>query len=442
MTTAASDTIAAIATAPGRGGVGIVRVSGPRAPAIAAALLGDCPPPRHARYTAFRDAGGEALDSGLALFFPAPHSFTGEDVLELQGHGGPVVLGLVLDAALAEGARLARPGEFTERAFLNGKLDLAQAEAVADLIEAHSAQAARAAQRSLDGEFSRRVQALFEALAGLRLHIEAGFDFSDEDIEFIGPEERRARLAEIMEQLAALRATARQGALLRDGLCIVLAGAPNAGKSSLLNALARRDAAIVSATPGTTRDVLREHLHLGGLPVQVLDTAGLRDSGDAIEREGVRRAHEALARADLVLWVQDGREPPPPSPHLPAGVPLLVVRNKCDLSGHPPGLADGAVHLSALSGAGLEALESAVLAAVGYAAGAGGELSARRRHVEALAACAEAVAAAQAADAARQPGELVAEELRLAQEALAAITGAFGADDLLGLIFSRFCIGK
>ena len=453
MTTrSTSTTIAAIATPPGRGGIGIVRISGAETPQIARALLGQLPAPRHATFTSFRDAHGVALDQGLALYFPAPHSFTGEHVLELHGHGGPVVMDMLLQRALELGAQRARPGEFSERAFLNGKLDLAQAEAVADLIESASAHSARAALRSLEGEFSRRVQAIVEALIQLRLNIEAAIDFPEEEIDPLAGDPLQEQFRSLENELAALRNAAHQGSLLHDGMNVVLAGRPNAGKSSLLNALAQRDSAIVSATPGTTRDIVREQIVLDGMPLHILDTAGLRPSTDSIESEGVRRAFEAMSRADRVLLlVDDAEETAPAIRHLaselPAGVAVTLVRNKIDVSGRTPGaLATGEsgmpeVALSARTGAGLDALRAHLKDCMGYQSAGEGTFSARRRHLEALQHAQQQVANGAQQHQARR-SELAAEELRQAQRTLGEITGEFSNDDLLGRIFSSFCIGK
>ncbi|MFN2301024.1 MAG: tRNA uridine-5-carboxymethylaminomethyl(34) synthesis GTPase MnmE [Gammaproteobacteria bacterium] len=443
----ASDTIAAIATPPGRGGIGIVRVSGPRVPLVAETLLGKCPPARSAHRASFRDGAGEAIDDGLALYFPAPHSFTGEHVLELHGHGGTVVLDRVLAAVFALGVRAARPGEFSERAFLNGKLDLAQAEAVADLIDSGSEQAARAALRSLSGEFSECVNSIVEAVTDLRAQIEASIDFPDEDADFLGDGEVAARVTRVLAELDHLAASARQGALLRDGLVVVIAGAPNAGKSSLLNRLAGHDAAIVTEVAGTTRDVLREDIVLDGLPVRIIDTAGLREAGDAVEQEGVRRARAEIVRADHVLMVVDATQPAAATPLDPelAERPLTIVRNKIDLSGEPPGAEIAAGHsvlrVSAKTGAGLDALRAHLQAVAGWTAG-GGTFSARRRHLDALTRARRHVADGYEALETRHAAELCAEELRLAQQALGEITGAFTTEDLLGRIFTSFCIGK
>jgi tRNA modification GTPase len=449
MTPAASDTIAAIATPPGRGGIGVVRISGPAARAIAQAVLGQVPAPRRAQHRPFRGADGRAIDSGLALFFPAPHSFTGEDVLELQGHGGPVVLDMVLERALELGARLARPGEFSERAFLNGRLDLAQAEAVADLIDSGSRQAARSALRSLEGEFSARIAALVERLTALRVHVEAAIDFSDEDIDFLAEGSLRERLASVAADLAGLTEAARQGCAMREGLRVVIAGRPNVGKSSLLNRLARREAAIVSDIPGTTRDVLREYLAIDGLPLHVVDTAGLRESRDPVERIGVERARAELGQADRVLWVIDeaGGDAADSEARGEYRDRLTVVHNKIDLAGAQPGtFSDGHgiehIRLSALTGAGLDLLAAHLKACAGYQGTEEGAFIARRRHLDALRRAADDVdAAARLIDEGRA-GELAAEELRLAQRALGEITGEVTSEELLGRIFASFCIGK
>lgn len=449
---AAIDTIVAVATPPGRGAVGILRLSGPAAFACAERLCGALPPPRQAGLRRFRDGDGTVIDQGLALAFPGPQSYTGEDVVELQGHGGPVVLDLLLRAALASGARQARPGEFSERAFLNGRLDLAQAEAVADLIHAASAQAARAATRSLEGELSRRVEAIAAELTALRVFVEGALDFSDEDIDWLGDAALHARLAALQAHLQGLLAEAARGRRLRDGLVVTLTGRPNVGKSTLLNALAGADVAIVTEIAGTTRDPLREHLDLDGLPVTVIDTAGLRESQDPVEQEGIRRAHRALAQAELALFLLDDREGLTAEDRtllaqLPPALPVLLLHNKCDLSGRAPGreLIDGRVHLrlAAAPGQGLELLRAELLEFAGLSAARGESLfSARTRHVEALQRTAAAVHdAAQRLREGVLP-ELAAEELRQAQEALGAITGRVSTEDLLGHIFASFCIGK
>lgn len=460
----AGDTIVAPATPAGRGGIGIVRVTGPQAPAIATAILGSVPRPRHATFARFLDEAGESIDAGIALYFPAPDSFTGEDVLELHGHGGAMVTDSLLRRALALGARLARPGEFTERAFLNGKIDLAQAEAVADLIDAGSEQAARAAMRSLQGQFSAEVLALDGAMTALRVYVEGAMDFPDEGVEWLGAPQIAGQLGDIAERFARIEGAARQGRALRDGLTVVIAGPPNAGKSSLLNALAGHDAAIVTELPGTTRDVLREEIVVDGLPVHVMDTAGLRDTGDTIESEGVRRARAAIARADLVLYVMDVTAAPREAAvaadlaTLHSDAAVLKVWNKIDLvkgsvegsdPDHLRGLTPSpgsdpfeALSISARTGAGLDALRARLRQAAGYQAGEQGAFSARRRHLDALArARAHAGAARAQLESGRSP-ELAAEELRLAHAALGEITGETTSDELLGEIFSSFCIGK
>jgi tRNA modification GTPase len=451
-----SDTIVAPATAPGRGGIGVVRLSGPGVPAIAAGLLPrGLPEPRHATLATFRDGAGEALDTGLALYFPAPHSYTGEAVLELHGHGGPAVLAALVERAVELGARRAEPGEFTRRAYLNDKLDLAQAEAVADLIDAGSQAAARAALRSLQGAFSSEVHALVEGLIDLRVWVEAAIDFPEEEIDFLADPALAARVSALRARFDAVTRAARQGRVLRDGLTVVIAGRPNAGKSSLLNALAGHDAAIVTDLPGTTRDVVREHLELDGLPVTVLDTAGLRIAGegpaDAVEAEGIRRTRAEIARADLVLFVVDAAADPTAEAlaaeraTLPEGVPLTLVFNKVDLvEGGDAVVAPAGttpLRVSARSGAGLADLRAHLQAAIGYAPGDTGALSARARHLDALARARGHLDAACALLADKR-GELVAEELRGAQQALGEITGEFSSEDLLGRIFGSFCIGK
>ena len=447
----APDTIAAVATPPGSGGIGIVRISGPNAPEIARALLGRLPAARHASFARFRGTDGSTLDEGLALYFPAPHSFTGEPVLELHGHGGPVVLDLVLQAALKLGARPARAGEFSERAFLNGKLDLAQAEAIADLIESASAEAARAALRSLQGAFSQRVRAISEQLIGLRLHIEAALDFPEEEIDFLADESLSQRAHRLTGEIDALLAATRQGQLLHDGMTVVLAGRPNAGKSSLLNALAQHDSAIVSPVPGTTRDIVRERIQIDGLPLHVLDTAGLRESSDSIESEGVRRTHEAMRRANRVLLVIDDKEEEEEGvralrAQLPDGASITLVRNKIDRSGRRAGPVASTsdipeIAISALDGRGLDALRTHLKECMGYRVAGEGTFSARRRHIDALERVRAHLKTGLSQLAARR-GELAAEELRQAQQGLGEITGEFTSDDLLGRIFSSFCIGK
>lgn len=448
MASRPADTIAAIATAPGRGGIGVVRVSGSGVAALALAVTGRTLPPRQASLTRFLDAQGEAIDQGIALFFPGPHSFTGEDVLELQGHGGAVVMQLLLRRCLQLGARLAEPGEFTRRAFLNDKMDLAQAEAVADLIEAGSAQAARSALRSLSGEFSRAVTALVESLVDLRLRVEACLDFPEEDLDPFRDGDAGPRLAAVAESLNQLRTRAREGSVLRHGMTVVLAGLPNVGKSSLLNCLAGEDRAIVTDIAGTTRDVLRELIHVEGIPVHVIDTAGLRDTQDPVERMGVDRAWGEIARADVILQIVDCRSGITPADRaiearLPRDTERIVVENKCDLADQAPGRRQQGKHLhltlSAKTGLGIELLRAELLRVAGWQGHGEDAILARERHLSALTQAAGHLAAA-ALETARL--EVCAEELRLAQTVLAQITGEFTADDLLGEIFSRFCIGK
>lgn len=450
-----SDTIVAPATAPGRGGIGVVRLSGPGVPAIAAALLGGrLPEPRRATLATFCDGAGVAIDSGLALYFPAPHSYTGEAVLELHGHGGPAVLAALVARVIELGARRAEPGEFTRRAYLNDKLDLAQAEAVADLIDAGSQAAARAALRSLQGAFSAEVHGLVEGLIELRVWVEAAIDFPEEDIDFLADPALNACVEALRARFDAVTQAARQGRVLRDGLTVVIAGRPNAGKSSLLNALAGHEAAIVTDLPGTTRDVVREQLDLDGLPLQVLDTAGLRVAGegpaDVVEAEGIRRTRAEIARADRVLFVVDAATDPAATAYtderttLPEGVPVTLVFNKVDLAtaeGVVVSDVDAQLRLSARTGEGLAALRAHLQAAIGYSPTDTGAVSARARHLEALTRARAALDAACTLLAARR-GELVAEELRLAQRSLGEITGEFTSDDLLGRIFGSFCIGK
>ena len=429
-----------------------MRVSGPKAPELAAVLLGELPAPRHATFARFLDAQQEPIDAGLALFFPAPHSYTGEHVLELHGHGGPLVMEALVGRALELGARRAQPGEFTQRAFLNDKLDLAQAEAIADLIDAGSREAARAAMRSLQGEFSAMVRGLTEAVIELRTYVEAAIDFPEEEIDFLADRELGDRFRGVREHFQGVLESARLGRLLREGMTVVIAGRPNAGKSSLLNRLAGYDAAIVTPIPGTTRDVLRERIHLDGMPLHVLDTAGLRQAGDLVEEEGIRRAQAEMQRADRVLFVIDAAADPEGSAlreersRLPADVPLTLVFNKCDIAGAQPAAAsaDGPPRLliSALTGAGLPQLRAHLKSCMGYESVDGGSISARRRHLESLSRAHTHTEEAERLLTERRAGELVAEELRLAQQALNEITGEFTSEDLLGRIFASFCIGK
>lgn len=444
-----ADTIAAVATAPGAGGVGVLRISGPAAAAIAHVLLGHEPRARHAHYAAFRDAAGQAIDRGLLLWFPAPRSYTGEDVLELQAHGSPVVLRLLLARTIELGARHARPGEFSERAFLNGKLDLAQAEAVADLVASGSDAAARAAQRSLEGAFSERVHALVADVVSLRVWIEAAIDFPEEEVDFLATPRLAADLDRIRGDLDALLAATRRGVRLADGLHAVIVGRPNTGKSSLLNALAQSERAIVTDIAGTTRDVLRETIDLDGIALTLVDTAGLRESGDVVEREGIRRAREELERADLAILVSDGANAEEDArllDELPAGTARLVVHNKIDLVGLAPRseVGDDGTHvwLSARAGAGLDLLVAELQRHAGHDEASDGAFSARARHVAALERAHTHLGSAADALNVQRAGELAAEELRLVQHVLGEITGEFGSDDLLGAIFSSFCIGK
>jgi tRNA modification GTPase len=447
----ATDTIAAIATPLGQGGVGIVRISGPDTPAIARELLGHLPRLRHAEVHGFREADQTLIDAGLALYFEAPASFTGEHVLELHGHGGPVVMDLLLQRVLSLGARPARPGEFSERAYLHNKLDLAQAEAIADLIESGTAQAARAAVRSLQGDFSRQVELLIEALTCARMYVEAAIDFPEEEIDFLADDTLQQMLAGLRADFVELLTRAQQGQLLRDGMTLVIAGRPNAGKSSLLNALSGNEAAIVTAIPGTTRDALREHIQIDGLPLHIVDTAGLHASEDPVEQAGMQRTRQALAQADRVLLVIDDQSGVTAADtdilaELPADVPHTRVFNKVDLTGRVPGLCSNAafeaVALSAHTGAGLDELRQHLKHCAGYSEQTDGGFSARRRHLDALQRASLHVDAGIQQLEQHCAGELLAEELRQAQQVLGEITGAVSSDDLLGRIFSSFCIGK
>ena len=439
------DTIAAIATAPGRGGIGVVRVSGAGLGAFALALCGRAPRPRTAHFTRFLDEHERPIDEGVLLYFAAPASFTGEDVIELQGHGGPVVMQMLLERCLQLGARLAEPGEFTRRAFLNGKLDLAQAEGVADLIEASTAAAARSAVRSLSGQFSEEVHRITDALIDLRMLVEATLDFPEEEIDFLERARAMPRLEGIREALEGVLDRARQGALLRSGLNVVLVGAPNVGKSSLLNQLAGEERAIVTDVAGTTRDALRETIQIEGIPLHIIDTAGLRDTEDRVERIGIERTWREIARADVILHLVEAGVATEVDldESLPQGVERIVVANKIDLVGLPPGRVDagGRVRLqvSARSGEGVELVRQELLRIAGWHAHGEDVILARERHLLALR---EALRHVEAAGTQLGALELFAEELRLAQEELGTITGEFSADDLLGVIFSRFCIGK
>lgn len=455
-----NDTIVAQATPPGRGGVGIVRISGEQAAAVAQVVLGNLPAARHAQYQPFFDENQQPLDQGIALWFPAPHSFTGEDVLELQGHGGPVILDILIQRILlVPGVRIAEPGEFSKRAFLNNKLDLAQAEAIADLIDASSVQAARCALNALQGAFSDKIHQLVEALTHLRVYTEAAIDFPDEEIDFLADGHIAAQLNALIADTDAVRHAAQQGSLLREGMKVVIAGRPNAGKSSLLNALTGRDSAIVTAIAGTTRDVLREHIHIDGMPLHIIDTAGLRDAGDEAERIGIERAWQEIAQADRLLLMLDASTYPAGcaiapdaqltselAQRLPACLPITVVRNKTDLTAEPPGVYEinGQTHicLSARTGAGIDQLRQYLKQTMGFHSVSESSFLARRRHLQALDRATDHLHQGLHQLLYAHAGELLAEELRLAQQALGEITGQFTADDLLGRIFSSFCIGK
>lgn len=443
------DTIAAVATPPGRGGVGVIRVSGPSVESLLPALIGKMPQPREAVFCAFKDASGRTLDQGIALYFQNPRSFTGESVLELHAHGNPILLDLILSRLFELGCRAARPGEFSERAFLNNKIDLAQAEAIADLINAETAQGVKAATRSLDGDFSREIHALVEACIQLRLYVEAAIDFTDEEIDFLSEAGVLDQIRDLRERLDAIIKLSKQGSLLREGMTLVLAGKPNAGKSSLLNRLSGRDAAIVTAIAGTTRDTLKEHIELEGIPLHIIDTAGIRtEATDAVEEEGIRRARAALDHADLILIVVDDRVPEDLDEltnGLPQGPVRLIIRNKIDLTGNAEGIVgnskDHEIRLSLKTGQGVETLRQKIVSLVRQEPVAEGVYMARRRHIEALEATRTEIRMAEEALMTRG-AELVAEHLRIAQTHLSDITGEFSTDDLLGRIFSSFCIGK
>ena len=461
------DTIAAVATAPGRGGIGIIRVSGPNVKSISQSVTDTSLKPRFAHYGAFFESDQQnikkPLDYGISLLFPAPHSFTGEDVLELQAHGGPVLLDCLLQEVLKQGARLARPGEFSERAFLNNKIDLTQAEAIADLIDSASEQAARNAVRSLQGAFSHRISELVAAVTKLRVYVEAAIDFPEEEIDFLADGRVEQDLNTIIEQLQTVFAEARQGALIREGMTVVIIGAPNAGKSSLLNALSGKESAIVTEIAGTTRDVLREQIQIDGMPLHIIDTAGLRESPDIIEQEGIRRAWAEIEKADRILLVVDGtttREtdpaaltgnltsdqlPPEFSERLTRLHTITIVHNKCDLSSTPASIQGedpAVISLSAKTGEGLELLRNHLKATMGYQGAGEGGFTARRRHLQALEKASDALLAGKTQLDDFGAGELLAEDLRQCQNALSEITGEFTPDDLLGEIFSSFCIGK
>lgn len=446
-----SDSIVALATPPGRGGVAIVRISGKLVKKIANALLKKPVYARYAMYTAFFDSSDKAIDQGIALFFPAPHSFTGEDILELHAHGGPVVIDRLIQQVLTLGARLAKPGEFTERAFLNNKIDLVQAEAIADLIDASSEQAARAAMRSLQGDFSERIEALLAALIRLRTYVEAAIDFAEEEIDFLADKQIANDLNHAITLLETIEEHAVQGSLLRDGITAVIAGLPNVGKSSLLNRLSGKEVAIVTAIPGTTRDLLREQIVIDGMPMHIIDTAGLRESDDLVEQEGIRRAHAEIARADLILFVVDASCSVTTNlsdliKKVPESAAIITIRNKIDLLQEQPTLTQKntamEIALSAKSGAGIELLKKQIKSCVGLQTTNESIFSARRRHLDALSRAKFFLKSGLQQLQMHLAGELLAEDLRQAQLALSEITGVFTSDDLLGKIFSSFCIGK
>ena len=443
----ARDTIVAAATPPGKGGIGIVRISGDAAAEFATLLVGNLPEPRVATRATIRDRNGQEIDDGLALYFEAPASYTGEPVFEFHGHGGPLVVASVIDAAVECGARRAEPGEFSKRAFLNGKLDLIQAEAIADLIDSGTKQAARAALRSLAGSFSHAVENLQQLLVDLRLHVEAAIDFPEEEIDFLSDEELLRRIRNCAGAFTKIQREAGVGRVLRDGLQLVIVGKPNVGKSSLLNLLSGQDAAIVTEIAGTTRDILREQIEIDGLAVELVDTAGLREDPDRIEAEGIRRARDALSKADGALWIQDANDPEigELNEDIPGEVPVIVLRNKIDLTGETPGSRKDkpqTLNVSAKTGAGIDELRETIRKLAGYKDLGDGAFTARRRHVDAIARAQQHFERGRAALEQQKAGELLAEELRLAHETLGEITGAVSSDDLLGRIFSEFCIGK
>ncbi|EHT4877327.1 tRNA uridine-5-carboxymethylaminomethyl(34) synthesis GTPase MnmE [Vibrio vulnificus] len=451
-----TDTIVAQATAPGRGGVGIIRVSGPQAAQVALEVTGKTLKPRYAEYIPFKAQDGSELDQGIALFFPNPHSFTGEDVLELQGHGGPVVMDMLIKRILTiSGVRPARPGEFSERAFLNDKMDLTQAEAIADLIDASSEEAAKSALQSLQGQFSKRIHTLVESLIHLRIYVEAAIDFPEEEIDFLADGKVAGDLQAIIDNLDVVRKEANQGAIMREGMKVVIAGRPNAGKSSLLNALSGKDSAIVTDIAGTTRDVLREHIHIDGMPLHIIDTAGLRDASDEVEKIGIERAWDEIRQADRVLFMVDGTTTDATDPkeiwpdfidRLPEQIGITVIRNKADQTQEQLGICHVSqptlIRLSAKTGQGVDALRNHLKACMGFSGNTEGGFMARRRHLDALQRAAEHLLIGQEQLEGYMAGEILAEELRIAQQHLNEITGEFSSDDLLGRIFSSFCIGK
>ncbi len=451
-----TDTIVAQATAPGRGGVGIIRISGDQASDVAMAILGHIPKTRYADYCDFKDADGKVIDQGIALYFQGPNSFTGEDVLELQGHGGQIVLDMLIKRVMeTAGLRIAKPGEFSEQAFMNDKLDLTQAEAIADLIDATSEQAAKSALNSLQGEFSTQIHALVEQVTNLRLYVEAAIDFPDEEVDFLSDGKIAGSLNKIIIKLDSVQASAKQGSIIREGMKVVIAGRPNAGKSSLLNALAGKESAIVTEIAGTTRDVLREHIHLDGMPLHIIDTAGLRDTSDTVEQIGIERAWSEIETADQVLFMVDGTTTDAVNPHeiwpdfidrLPARLGITVIRNKADITGEALDITEDHGHsvfpISAKTGLGVEAVKQHLKSLMGYQSNLEGGFIARRRHLEALDLATSHLMLGKEQLEVYQAGELLAEELRMTQLALSEITGKFTSDDLLGKIFSSFCIGK
>ncbi|MFT6976513.1 MAG: tRNA modification GTPase [Shewanella psychromarinicola] len=451
-----TDTIVAQATAPGRGGVGIIRISGNLATNVATAIIGHVPKTRYAEYCDFNNADDQVIDQGIALFFKGPNSFTGEDVLELQGHGGQIVLDMLIKRVMEiDGIRIARPGEFSEQAFMNDKLDLTQAEAIADLIDATSEQAAKSALLSLQGEFSKEVHELVDQVTNLRLYVEAAIDFPDDEVDFLSDGKIANALYKIINKLDTVQASAKQGSIIREGMKVVIAGRPNAGKSSLLNALAGKESAIVTEVAGTTRDVLREHIHLDGMPLHIIDTAGLRDTLDTVEKIGIERAWAEIAAADRVLFMVDGTTTDAVNPHeiwpdfidrLPAKLGVTVVRNKADLTGETLDKTEeqgnNVYRISAKTGLGVDELKEHLKSLMGYQSNLEGGFIARRRHLEALDLAASHLQLGKEQLEVYLAGELLAEELRMTQIALSEITGKFTSDDLLGKIFSSFCIGK
>ena len=438
-----SDTIAAIATPTGQGGVGIIRISGPSAAEVSKIISGLCPAPRYAHYGVFRDENNNTIDSGLTLYFKKPFSFTGEDVIEFHAHGGPVVLDILLKEILQHDVRPARAGEFTERAFLNDKIDLTQAEAIADLIAADSEQAARAAIRSMQGEFSIVIQQLVEDLTQLRIYVESALDFPEEEIDFLADAAISEKLKAVELKLQKVKTSAQQGRLLKEGMTVVIAGKPNAGKSSLLNQLAGQDSAIVTEVPGTTRDILREHIQIDGLPLHIIDTAGLRDSDDVVEQEGIKRAKQMIENADRILFVVDVNDDEQTMMQtLPADIGKTIIYNKIDRTDHVAEIKGQDIYLSAKTGAGIDLLKQHLKDCMGYQQKTEGQFIARRRHLDAIDVAEKHLQLADKNLHVLKAGELLAEELRFAQEALSSITGEFSSDDLLGRIFSDFCIGK